>query len=212
MANKSSGSSKSSSPAAKPPMVADQPAVIAAPTTSAVANGFSAKPQPTPDAAETLADADLADSVAQLQQALTQATAKEKALESTIAELQSKLTSQLTTIDHLQADLKTEVQQSQQLQGALTKAEAAARQLATLNETLIAENASLKTENLAKAKNSAPPSQPAAKPKPEAQSSQLAARPPSSQRPADGNSMMHPVFPDGALPSGINEKDIGWFD
>jgi hypothetical protein len=73
----------------------------------------------------------------------------------------------------------------------LEKAEAAARQLATLNETLIAENKSLK----------ATPT-PAAEP-----TSSLAPR---SNKPH--SNLIHPVFPNGKPPSGIADQEIGWFD
>jgi peptidoglycan hydrolase CwlO-like protein len=154
---------------------------------TSASNGFSAKPQPQPEPSQVPPDLNLI--IANLQTALAEAQTKEQQLETTIAELQSKVTMQMTTIQ----DLQTQAQQSQQLQASLEKAEAAARQLATLNETLIAENKSLKAS---------PAPAPAAEP-----TSSLAPR---STKPHAN--LIHPVFPNGKPPSGIPDQEIGWFD
>jgi septal ring factor EnvC (AmiA/AmiB activator) len=134
------------------------PEASSPPVNTPPVKGFSAKPQPNPESA-------------------TQPIMQEQQLEQTIDELQAKVTHQISTIEQLQAQLQAQTQQSQQLQASLEKAEAAARQLATLNETLIAENTQLKAQPKA-----AEPTQ------------------------------KEPVFPNGALPSGIPEQEIGWFD
>jgi hypothetical protein len=136
--------------------------------------GFSAKPQPTPEPAPEPVSSPADPTIE---------------LKATIAELQVKLTAQITTID----DLKTQLKQVPSLQAALAKSEAAARQLASLNATLQSENESLKT------------------PAPEPVKA-LAKAEPSPLSNARPDLMMRSVFPNAALPGGLAEQEIGWFD
>jgi uncharacterized coiled-coil protein SlyX len=161
---------------------------------TAAKSGFSAKPQPRPEeAAATPAAATGNDSkaIAELQAQLTAATTQGTALQQTIADLESKLSAQAKTVE----TLKTEAKAFTSLQTTLEKAEAAARQLAALNNTLLAENSALKAAAAA-----------AAEPAP--QSVALAPAAPSRSV----NNMVRQVFPNGALPGGIAEQEIGWFD
>jgi hypothetical protein len=185
MVNKSSVNNKDSSSAGSSP-TASSSTPSPDRDKGAAAQGFSAKPQPNPEVTPA--------------EAAPVTPTPNAELAATIAELQGKVTAQLTTIAQLQTDLTAQVAQSQQLQASLEKAETAARQLATLNQTLISENTTLKTAAAAQ------PEPPAAK-LTKSESGKLAhpAKP-------EVNSMMHPVFPNGTLPSGLTEKDIGWFD
>lgn len=134
---------------------------------TAKATGFSAKPQPTPDSGSTdnaatssksakantpkTAPSEKASQPASDREALTakitalqtqlqEADNQEAKLQQTITQLEAKLTDQSATLK----DLQTQLQQSAQLQTALDQAEAAARQLANLNDTLMQENTALK--------------------------------------------------------------------
>jgi regulator of replication initiation timing len=118
------------------------------------------------------------------------------------------------TVDHsgtlaqLQAQLTAKDEQIAQLQLRLDRAEESAKHLASLNQTLMTENEHLKADNLAQAQVAA--LVPAAKPEPTAQ--EKAAQLVASQGPRNGASMMHPVFPNGKLPSGMGDQELGWFD
>jgi septal ring factor EnvC (AmiA/AmiB activator) len=168
---------------------------------TAAKSGFSAKPQPRPEEAATPAatpatpaattGADPTKAIAELQAQLTAATTQGTALQQTIADLESKLSAQAKTVE----TLKTEAKAFTNLQTTLEKAEAAARQLAALNNTLLAENSALKA---------------AAEAAPVATPKSTALAPAASNRSV--NSMMHPVFPNGPLPGGLGEQEIGWFD
>jgi chromosome segregation ATPase len=163
-------------------------------------SGFSAKPQPRPEADSEAASepaksavADNQTTIDDLKSKLAAATSQGDALQKTIADLESQLAAQTKTVE----TLKTEAKAFTSLKTTLEKAEAAARQLAALNNTLIEENASLK----------AAASQPAAiAPAAPEKSAALAA----PQRPY--NNMMHSVFPNDPLPGGLAEQEIGWFD
>jgi chromosome segregation ATPase len=164
-------------------------------------SGFSAKPQPRPEAdSETVAESaaakadDQSTTIDDLKSKLAAAITQGDALQQTIADLESKLAAQTKTVE----TLKTEAKAFTSLKTTLEKAEAAARQLAALNNTLIEENSNLK----------AAASQPAAiaPTAPEKKSTALAAPKPQY------NSMMHSVFPNDPLPGGLAEQEIGWFD
>jgi uncharacterized coiled-coil protein SlyX len=166
-------------------------------------SGFSAKPQPRPEAdSESGAEPaavppavkadDQSTTIDDLKSKLAAATSQADALQQTIADLESKLAAQTKTVE----TLKTEAKAFTSLKTTLEKAEAAARQLAALNNTLIEENSSLK----------AAASQPAPAPAAPEKSTALAV----PKRPH--NSMMHSVFPNDPLPGGLAEQEIGWFD
>jgi septal ring factor EnvC (AmiA/AmiB activator) len=107
----------------------------------------------------------------------------------------------------LQAELAAKDEQIAHLQLKLDRAEESAKHLASLNQTLMTENEHLKADNVAQAQ--AAPIVPVAKEKTfEEKSAQLTA----SQGPRDGARLMHPVFPNGKLPSGMGDQDLGWFD
>jgi uncharacterized coiled-coil protein SlyX len=150
--------------------------------------GFSAKPQPTPEPISAPISAPTPEATPAPLPAPPDPSIELKAK---IAELQVKLTAQVATID----DLKTQLKQLPSLQAALTKSEAAARQLASLNATLQAENASLKAPAPAK--------------EPVKALATVESSPLSNARPS---LMMRSVFPNEALPGGIAEQEIGWFD
>jgi hypothetical protein len=156
--------------------------VVQTPVVQTDVKGFSAKPQPTPEPTPE----PTTESAASLSDPAIELKAK-------IAELQVKLTAQITTID----DLKTQLKQLPSLQAALAKSEAAARQLASLNATLQAENESLKVPEPIKA------------PEPVKALATVEPSPLSNARP---ELMMRSVFPNEALPGGIAEQEIGWFD
>lgn len=167
-------------------------------------SGFSAKPQPRPEEATEPAAAppavkadDQSPTIADLQSKLAAAITQGDALQQTIADLESKLAAQTKTVE----TLKTEAKAFTSLKTTLEKAEAAARQLAALNNTLIEENSSLKA-----AANKPAAIAPAAPAAPEKKSTALAAPKPQY------NSMMHSVFPNDPLPGGLAEQEIGWFD
>jgi predicted RNase H-like nuclease (RuvC/YqgF family) len=176
-------------------------------------SGFSAKPQPRPEAETVAAEPVSAEPVSaettsaettsakttsaettpskaltELQAQLDQAAKQEAALQKTIGELETTIADQAQNL----ASLQTQVKASASLQTTLEKAEAAARQLAALNNQLMEENTALKAA-------------PAAAPEPQ-KSTALAA----PQRSL--SNLVHPVFPNGALPSGIADQEIGWFD
>ncbi|NJM47879.1 MAG: hypothetical protein HC860_18325 [Alkalinema sp. RU_4_3] len=119
-----------------------------------------------------------------------------------------------STTDHsggiatLQAELAAKDEQIAQLQLKLDRAEESAKHLASLNQTLMTENEHLKADNVAQAQVAA--LVPAAKPEPTAKekATQLVA----TQGPRNGASLMHPVFPNGKLPSGMGDQELGWFD
>ncbi len=153
--------------------------------TSSKSVGFSAKPQPQSAPADTSA---LEVTIAELQTKLTDAENQKSQLQSSITELEAKLAAQANTLE----DLQTQLQSAPQLQSALSKAEAAARQLAELNETLMEENQTLK----------------AAATVAESPTTTALAAP----RRAHSN-LVHPVFPDNAtIGGGLKEQEIGWFD
>jgi septal ring factor EnvC (AmiA/AmiB activator) len=176
-------------------------------------SGFSAKPQPRPEAeaegaaaasstaasstatsstaASSTAESAPSKALAELQAQLDKASKQEAALQQTIGELEATIADQAKNL----ASLQTQVKASASLQTTLEKAEAAARQLAALNNQLMEENTALK----------AAPAAP--EPQPEAQKSTALAAPQRSL-----NNLVHPVFPNGALPSGIADQEIGWFD
>jgi uncharacterized coiled-coil protein SlyX len=160
---------------------------------TAAKSGFSAKPQPQPEpAANPAANPAPKDDdamITTLQAKLADAASQSAALHQTIDDLEAKLAAQTKTLDGLQTQAKA----AASLQTTLEKAEAAARQLAALNNKLLEENSALKSAATA-----------APEPK---KSTALAATP---DRPF--NSMVHPVFPNGTLPSGIGDQEIGWFD
>jgi hypothetical protein len=107
----------------------------------------------------------------------------------------------------LQSELAAKDEQITRLQLKLDRAEESAKHLASLNQTLMTENEHLKADNVAQAQ--AAPIVPVAKEKTfEEKSAQLTA----SQGPRDGARLMHPVFPNGKLPSGMGDQDLGWFD
>ncbi len=164
-------------------------------------SGFSAKPQPHPEAEAAPAAAvpavqadDQTTTIDDLKSKLAAAITQGDTLQQTIADLESKLAAQTKTIE----TLKTEAKAFTSLKTTLEKAEAAARQLAALNNTLIEENSSLK------AAASQPTAIAPAAPEPKVAALAPAGRP--------YNSMMHSVFPNGPLPGGIAEQEIGWFD
>jgi chromosome segregation ATPase len=170
---------------------------------TAAKSGFSAKPQPRPEAAATPAaptatpvasqpETDT-QAIAELQAQLTAATTQGAALQQTIADLESKLSAQAKTVE----TLKTEAKAFTSLQTTLEKAEAAARQLAALNNTLLAENGALKAAA-------------AAVPEPAPLKPTAALVPATPHRPS--SNMMRSVFPNESLPGGIAEQEIGWFD
>jgi hypothetical protein len=105
----------------------------------------------------------------------------------------------------LQSELALKDEQIARLQLKLDRAEESAKHLASLNQTLMTENEHLKADNLAQIQ--AAPIVPVEKTF-EEKSAQLAA----SQGPRDGARLMHPVFPNGKLPSGMGDQDLGWFD
>jgi FtsZ-binding cell division protein ZapB len=172
---------------------------------SAKRQGFTAKPQAaktdTATATETAvepATIGTDDSIAILQANLATAQAKEATFQITIDQLEAKLNQQAETIQLL----RTQLEQSQTLQAALDKAEAAARQLAQLNETLLAENNSLKAV--------AAPTSPEIK-APEPKTAEPKTAEPKKSQTALATRRDRPVFKEGA-PGGLTEKDIGWFD
>jgi hypothetical protein len=152
--------------------------VVQTPVVQTDVKGFSAKPQPTPELTP--------DPVSSQPDPTIE-------LKATIAALQVKLTAQITAID----DLKTQLKQVPLLQAALAKSEAAARQLASLNATLQAENDSLKAPK------------PAPAPEPVKALAKAEPSPLSNARP---DLMMRSVFPNATLPGGLAEQEIGWFD
>jgi chromosome segregation ATPase len=95
-------------------------------------------------------------------------------------------------IAQLKSELAAQASQIELLQTKLYQAEAAARHLADLNQTLMEENEGLKKGAAA----AAAPSQTAA----------------IVSKPRAAASLMHPVFPNGALPSGMGDQELGWFD
>lgn len=153
--------------------------------TSSKSVGFSAKPQPPSAAADTSM---LETTIAELQTQLTDAEQQKSQLQNSITELEAKLAAQANTLD----DLQIQLQAAPQLQVALSKAEAAARQLAELNATLMAENQTLKAAATAA----------------ESQTTTALAAP---QR--VHSSLVHPVFQDNStIGGGLKEQEIGWFD
>jgi regulator of replication initiation timing len=105
----------------------------------------------------------------------------------------------------LQSELAAKDDQIAQLQLQLDRAQESAKHLASLNQTLMTENEHLKADNLAQVA----PIVPVAKDRTaEEKYAQLAA----GQGPRDGARLMHPVFPNGKLPSGMGDQDLGWFD
>jgi hypothetical protein len=107
----------------------------------------------------------------------------------------------------LQSELALKDEQIAHLQLKLDRAEESAKHLASLNQTLMTENEHLKADNAAQIQ--AAPIVPVAKEKTaEEKTAQLVA----SQGPRDGARLMHPVFPNGKLPSGMGDQDLGWFD
>ncbi len=93
----------------------------------------------------------------------------------------------------LQSELAAQAAQIEAIQTKLYQAEAAARHLADLNQTLMEENEALKQAAKAAAPVASPTAAIVAKPRAAA-------------------SLMHPVFPNGALPSGMGDQELGWFD
>jgi hypothetical protein len=154
--------------------------------------GFSAKPQPTP---EPTPEPTPAPTPAPTSAPLPSPPDLTIELKAKIAALQVKLTAQVATID----DLKTQLKQLPSMQAALTKSEAAARQLASLNATLQTENASLKAAE--------PFKEPVKEPV-----KALATVEPSPLSNARPSLMMRSVFPNETLPGGLAEQEIGWFD
>jgi hypothetical protein len=108
------------------------------------------------------------------------------------------------SIATLQAELAAKDEQIAQLQLRLDRAEESAKHLASLNQTLMTENEHLKADNVAQIQAAIVPVEKTA----EQKSAQLVA----SQGPRDGARLMHPVFPNGKLPSGMGDQDLGWFD
>ncbi len=167
--------------------------------------GFSAKPQPRPEEPAAPAAAvpdDQTTTIDDLKSKLAAAITQGDTLQQTIADLESQLAAQTKTIE----TLKTEAKAFTSLKTTLEKAEAAARQLAALNNTLIEENTSLKAAAIPPAAMTSGRSQTNAPVAPEKKAAALAP----AERPY--NSMMHSVFPNGSLPGGIAEQEIGWFD
>jgi hypothetical protein len=115
------------------------------------------------------------------------------------------LSTDQAAIATLQSELALKDEQIAHLQLKLDRAEESAKHLASLNQTLMTENEHLKADNVAQIQ--AAPIVPVEKTA-EEKSAQLAA----SQGPRDGARLMHPVFPNGKLPSGMGDQDLGWFD
>jgi chromosome segregation ATPase len=110
----------------------------------------------------------------------------------------------------LQSELAAKDEQIARLQLKLDRSEESAKHLASLNQTLMTENEHLKADLLAQAAQvPVAPIVPVAKEKtPQEKEAQLVA----SQGPRHGASLMHPVFPNGKLPSGMGDQELGWFD
>jgi hypothetical protein len=121
------------------------------------------------------------------------------------AKPQPETASDQAAIATLQSELALKDEQIARLQLKLDRAEESAKHLASLNQTLMTENEHLKADNMAQIQ--AAPIVPVEKTF-EEKSAQLAA----SQGPRDGARLMHPVFPNGKLPSGMGDQDLGWFD
>lgn len=159
--------------------------------TSSKSTGFSAQPQPAADkaiSATAASTTNLEATIAELKTQLTAAEAQAAGLQRTIDMLEEKLATQADTLEELQ----TQRQTAKQLQTSLDKSEAAARQLAALNETLMAENQALKA---AATVAEAHPSTALVVPKP------------------THSNLMHPVFPnDAPIGGGLKDQEIGWFD
>jgi hypothetical protein len=108
-------------------------------------------------------------------------------------------------IAKLQADLAAKDEEIAHLKLQRDRAEESAKHLASLNQTLITENEHLKADKEGQKEAHAAMVPTQEKP-PSQQSSQLAT---ASQR---GINLMHPVFPNGKLPSGMGDQELGWFD
>jgi colicin import membrane protein len=184
---------------------------------TAAKTGFSAKPQPQPESPPAAATAPTADdsaalnaTIATLESKLASAVQHETKLNATIAALERKLAEQSDQIQTLQSQANA----AAKVQADLDKAKAEARQLATLNQKLMTEaeaaqatiaqaTATAKAAKAAEAKAAAEEKAAA-----EAKAATALAAP----KQPNYNNLVHPVFPNGSLPSGIEDKEIGWFD
>jgi myosin heavy subunit len=158
------------------------------------------------------------DTQMQLEAELSAAKTREHDLAQQLADLKTELKSSTTSAKKLQTSLDVAEQRIHQLQAELDDTKQTTLQLSETNAQLQTTIDTLKTQS---AKSpSTPPRQPAPL------SRQPAAAPPAAAKPApsgtlsqqdiirrrQADSLAHPVFPTGKLPSQSSDSDIGWFD
>ncbi len=143
--------------------------------------------------------AELEATIAQLQQALTEAQKREQTLQKTIGELEAELASQQQQLQTVQENLA----KANRLHPELEEAKRAALQLAEANQRLTREIADLRkpTNGHAPAPISAPPSPPPAV---------ALASDASAQRYAV--TLLRPIQANEKLPSYLSDRDISWVD